>query len=108
VIDGPSVVGQRGDQVLDARREGVDLGAEGVDLAQQHPRQLAVMIIEAAISSKRLASIFPRARSASRYGSRCPAIKASIMSRVESVSSVEASDDTLISASSSSFSSRCQ
>jgi hypothetical protein len=38
VIDERSVVGQRGDQCLDARREGVDLGGEGVDLAQQHPR----------------------------------------------------------------------
>ena len=33
VIDDRSVVGQRGDQCLDARREGVDLGGEGVDLA---------------------------------------------------------------------------
>ena len=38
VIDERSVVGQRGDQCLDARREGVDLSGEGVDLAQQHAR----------------------------------------------------------------------
>ena len=49
VIDGPSRVGQLGDQLLDARGQGVDLGGKRIDLAQQHPRQLGVMIIEAAI-----------------------------------------------------------
>ena len=36
-------------QFFDARREGVDLGAQRVDLAQQHPRQLGVMLIEATV-----------------------------------------------------------
>ena len=49
VIDGPSRVGQLGDQLLDARGQGVDLGEKRIDLAQQHPRQLGVMIIEAAV-----------------------------------------------------------
>ena len=38
-----------GDELLDAAGEGVDLGGEGVDLVQQHPGQLAVVGVEAAI-----------------------------------------------------------
>ena len=48
------------------------------------------------------------ARPASWRGSRSPAINASSMSRTDSVSRVEATADTLINASSSSFSNRCQ
>ena len=38
----------RGDQLLDAAGELLDLGGEGVDLVQQHPGQLAVMLVEPA------------------------------------------------------------
>ena len=55
-----------------------------------------------------LAFIRPRASPARTCGSRWPAISASIMSRAETVVSLEATADTLIRASSSSFSSRCQ
>ena len=40
--------GDGGDQLLDAGGEPVDLDAEGVDLVQQHPRQLGVVVVEAA------------------------------------------------------------
>jgi hypothetical protein len=36
------------DQLLDAAGQPVDLDAEGVDVVQQHPRQLAMVVIEAA------------------------------------------------------------
>jgi hypothetical protein len=38
----------RRDQLLNTRGELADLGGEGVDLVQQHPGQLAVMVIELA------------------------------------------------------------
>ncbi|MEV6926024.1 hypothetical protein AB0M46_16225 [Dactylosporangium sp. NPDC051485] len=50
----------------------------------------------------------PRARPVGTRGSRSPRISASIMSRAERVSTLLATDDTLISESSRSFSSRCQ
>jgi hypothetical protein len=37
-----------GDRLLDPGGELVDLAAEGVDLVQQHPRQLCMMVVEAA------------------------------------------------------------
>jgi hypothetical protein len=40
--------GDRRNRLLDQHGELVDLAAEGVDLVQQHPRQLCVMIVEAA------------------------------------------------------------
>jgi len=55
-----------------------------------------------------LAFIRLRARPASTCGSRWPAIIARIMSCTDSVVRLEATDDTLISASSSSFSIRAQ
>jgi hypothetical protein len=62
--------------------------------------------VSASISAARLALILPRAKSASARGLRWPAISASIMSRTDLVVIVLATADTLISASSSSFSSR--
>ena len=101
-----------GQQLVDAGGERADLGVQRVDLIEQHPRQFGVVIVEPAgqrlDQSGCLGLILPRASSASRCGSRSPAISASSMSRTDSVSRVEATDDTLISASSSSFSSRCQ
>jgi hypothetical protein len=44
VIDGATRVGQLGDQLLDAQGEGVNLAGEHVDLPQQHPGKLAVMM----------------------------------------------------------------
>jgi hypothetical protein len=64
--------------------------------------------VSASISAARLAFIRPRARPASTFGSRSPAISASSMSRTDLVSSVDATAETLISESSNSFSSRCQ
>jgi hypothetical protein len=37
-----------GDRLLDPGGELVDLAAQGVDLVQQHPRQLCMMVVEAA------------------------------------------------------------
>ena len=83
-IDGPSRVGHRRQQLLDAGGQRVDLGGERVDLGQQHPGQLGVMVIEAAVNASmraaRLVFIRPRARPASS-ASRSPAINASIMAR---------------------------
>ena len=42
-------VGHRCQQLLDAAGEGGDLGGQGVDLVQQHPGQLAVVVVEAAV-----------------------------------------------------------
>jgi hypothetical protein len=53
-----------------------------------------------------LTFIRPRARPARTCGSCCPAIKASTMSRTDTVSSLLATAETLIKASSSSFSNR--
>jgi hypothetical protein len=38
--------GDRGDQLLDPGGERADLGGQGVDLVQQHPGQLGVMIVK--------------------------------------------------------------
>jgi hypothetical protein len=59
-------------------------------------------------SCARLARSLPFARSASAFGFRCPAISASIIARTDWVSMLEATEETLISARSSSFSSRAQ
>ncbi len=40
--------GHRGDQRLDPAVERADVGGQGIDLVQQHPGQLGVMLIEAA------------------------------------------------------------
>jgi hypothetical protein len=40
--------GMAPDLLLDAAGQPVDLDAEGVDVVQQHPRQLAMVVIEAA------------------------------------------------------------
>jgi hypothetical protein len=81
-------------------------------LTQQQPRQLGVVVIEATVQRsdqvRALGFIRPRAKSASRRESRSPAMRASTMSRVDNVSNFEATADTLIAASSSSFSSRSQ
>jgi hypothetical protein len=62
----------------------------------------------ASTRSSCLAFIFPRAKAASTCGSRSPAISARTMSCADIVVSLLATDESLISASSSSFSSRCQ
>jgi hypothetical protein len=62
----------------------------------------------ASASSLRLARIFPIARSARALGLRCPAISASSIARTDWVSRVEATEETLIRARSSSFSSLAQ
>ena len=102
----------RGEQLVDAGGEGADLGGQRVDLVEQHPGQFGVMIVESAgqrLDQGGLFGFHPAARQAGeRRGSRSPAINASIMSRTDSVSRVEATADTLINASSSSFSNRCQ
>jgi hypothetical protein len=38
-----------GDELLDAGAQGADLGGQRVDLSQQQPRQLGVVVVEAAI-----------------------------------------------------------
>jgi hypothetical protein len=68
------------------------------DVVQQHPGELAVVVIEHAVhasaSSSRLALMLVRARLASTWGSRCPAIIALIMSCAEMVVSLLATDET--------------
>jgi hypothetical protein len=44
----PGRIDQRCEQLVDARREGVDLGAQRVDLVQQHPRELGVVLVKPA------------------------------------------------------------
>ena len=106
-------VGQGGDQLIDPGGELVDLAGEGVDRspaasgpAHRGGRRTGRSAPRPARCAWRF--IRPRASPASARGSRSPAISASTMSRTESVSSREATRDTLIRASSSSFSSRCQ
>jgi len=69
-----------------------------------------VVVVEHAVQgldrSSCLAFIFPRARAASAFGSRWPAIIALIMSGADKVVSLEATLDTFTRAPSSSFSSR--
>ena len=99
---------------LDAGGEGVDLGGQRVDLVQQHPGQLGVVVVEAAV--KRLDQrrrAWPSSGrgpgSASAVGSRSPGDqRLDHVARRQRVQLSEATADTLISASSSSFSSRCQ
>ena len=112
VIDGPDIGGDVGDQGLDAGREGVDLVLTHVDLAEQHVRQFGVMLIEATVERgdqlRALGLHFPPGQLGQPVRVALPAIRASIMSHVDSVTIVEATAEILISASSSSFSSRCQ
>ena len=87
-------------------------GGQPVDLIKQHAGDFGVVLVEPAAQRLDQSSTFgfirPRASSASRRGSRSPAMSASSMSRTERVSNLLATDETLIKASSSSFSSRCQ
>ena len=79
-----------GVKLLDAGRQGADLGGQGIDLIQQHPREFGVMVVEPAIEGGEQSRVFglhPAPRQlGQRLGSRCPAISASTMSRVDSVS----------------------
>ncbi len=82
-------VGHGVHQLFDPGGQGGDLDIESVDLIEQHPREFAVVAsnrpVRASTRAARLVFIRPRARSASRRGSRSPAISASSMSRTESV-----------------------
>ena len=95
---------------LDAGGEDADLGGEGVDLVEQDPGQLGVVLIEPAgqrlTSAACLTRIRPRARPASTCGSRSPAISASIIARPGAPMMSVATVESLIRASSSSFSIR--
>ena len=90
-----------------------DLGGQRVDLVEQHPGQFGVMIVESAGQRLDQGGLFgfsscraPGRRAGAGHARRrstppaCPAPR--------TVSRVEATADTLISASSSSFSNRCQ
>ena len=81
-----------------------------VDLVQQHPGEFGWSSnrpSRAATKAECLVFIRPRASPASTFGSRCPAISASIMARPDTPMMSVATADILIRASSSSFSSRC-
>ena len=97
-----------GDCLLDQRGELVDLAAEGVDLVQQHPRQLGVVVVEAAAvrACTRAACLTrsrPLASSANSLGACCPAISASIMARPETPRMSVATVESLLRASSGSL-----
>lgn len=100
------------DQVLDAGGEAIDLGGETVDLAEQDLGEFGVVVVEPAVECPHefaaLVAHVPLARSASVSGLRSPRMSASIISRTDIVVIFDATAVTLISASSSSFSSRCQ
>src|SRR6185312_11886424 len=87
------------DEPLDAGAQRADLGGQRIDLTQQQPRQLGVVVIEATVERSdelRALGFHPAAgKSASRRESRSPPMRASTMSRVDSVSSFEATADTL-------------
>jgi hypothetical protein len=103
--------GDLGDEPVDPGGEVLDLGAECVDLVQQQAGQFGVVVIEASgrawTRAARLTRIRPRASSASSVGSRCPAMSASIIARPETPMMSVATVESLIRASSRSFSSRC-
>ena len=60
--------GQLGDQVLGPAGERVDLGAKSVDLGQQHPGQLGVVVVEARFSTSSASKSMLAARVCRSYG----------------------------------------
>ena len=101
-------MGERGDQGLDLLIEPGDVGIQSVDPAQHLSQQEPVVVIE--VPGERLpqcgnlASHPCPAISASTAGSRSPAISAAIISRPETPNMSEATTESLMQASSSSFS----
>ena len=97
---------------LDTGGESGDLAVEGIDLIQQHPHQFGVMVVEPAPKRFDEGRPFGPHPAAGQVGEP-PRITFPGDQGVEHVahhrvSRVEATHDTLISASSSSFSNRCQ
>jgi len=78
-----------------------------VHRGQQEREVLAEGVTNAASSSAVLTRIRPKAMSASRAGSRSPAINAAIIARPETPKMSLATTDSFTPASSSSFSTRC-
>src|SRR5512133_863995 len=103
--------GDGGAQLLDPGGEAVELGGQGVGVVPQHPRQLGVVVIEAAgqrlYQGAALAAHPPPGQLGEHLGSRWPATSASSMARPETPMMSVATVPSLIRASSSSFSSRC-
>jgi hypothetical protein len=103
--------GQRGGGLLDPGGEGSDLGGERVDPGQLMPSMNAWWPVKWPVSASCktlvLARMFRRARAASACGLRCPAMRASSMARPEAPKMSLITTDSLIWASSSSFSARC-
>ena len=107
-----SPVAERADFLLDAGIKRGDLRADPVGVVEHHVQDRRVMIGEKSPQRLfKLGGLFLRARPlascASARGSRCPAIKASIIARPVTPCSSESTDEILIWASSSSFSMRC-
>jgi hypothetical protein len=99
----------RGDELADAEVELVDLGGQAVDLVEQDPGQLAVVVVELAVQRLGQGGALGPRRAAGQLGER-PRVALPGDERLdhapgaESKSSLHATEDTLISASSSSFS----
>ena len=102
--------GDVGDNLLGPGVEPFDLGSEAVDLAKQNVGELGVMLVEAAGERLNEGGILdpqPSFGQLGEYvGSRSPAIMAASMARQETPMMLVATDDSLIRASSSSFSTR--
>ena len=101
---------QRGQMVLDLCIEGDDVGVDGVDAVQHPVEQEGVMVVEAAgerlLEHRQFLRTAARAISARTFGSRSPAIIAAIIARPDTPKMSEATTDSLMQASSSSFSTR--
>ena len=110
-VDAPGGGHRRGQLGGPGGELGDPLVEEG-DLVQQQPGELAVVVIEHAVQGLDQVVVLGLHPAAGQGGQRLrvafPAIIALIMSCAESVVSLLATADTLTSAPSSSFSSRCQ
>ncbi len=111
-VDGVLWGGQLVDELLDAGGEAVDFGGEAVDLAEQDRGEFGVVLVEPAVQCSHEVAVFGAHDAAGQVGQRLgvafPRMSASIMSRTDIVVVFDATVMTLISASSSNFSSRCQ
>ena len=100
----------RGQIRSDLLVEGGDVGVDTVDAVQHPGQQEPVMVIEVAVEGflqwAILVRIRLRASWANTLGSRSPAISAAIIARPETPKMSEATTDSLMQASSSSFSTR--
>jgi hypothetical protein len=102
---------ERGDRLLDLGVEFGDVGAGLVDAVKHGGQQEGLVVGEVAgeglLQQAALGAQAGAGQLRQRLGSRSPAIRAASMSRPETPKLSEATTDSLIWASSSSFSTRC-